>query len=71
MAGAYGFVLAHNHPSGDSSPSDADRAITRRIREAADILNVNFLDHVIIGSANMLTDGTDRGFFSFREHGLL
>lgn len=65
--GAYGFVLVHNHPSGDPSPSEADRALTRRIREAADLLQMRFLDHMIIGRRR---EGV-LPYFSFREHGLL
>lgn len=65
--GAYGFVLVHNHPSGDASPSRADEATTRRLVEAAKLMQVNFLDHVIIGrpSAGRLP------FYSFRGAGLL
>ena len=65
---AYGFVMLHNHPSGDPSPSDADLRMTRRIREAASVIGVQFLDHVIVGapSASRAT-----AYFSFREAGLL
>jgi len=65
---AFAFVLAHNHPSGDVSPSDADRRLTRRLKEAADLLGVRFLDHLIIGRP--ATPGGE-GFFSFRAAGLL
>ena len=64
-AAAYGFVLMHNHPSGDSTPSDADRRLTNRIREAATLLSMSFLDHVIVGAAP-----SDHPF-SFRESGIL
>lgn len=64
---AYGFVLVHNHPSGDPSPSEADRALTRRIREAAELLQIHLLDHVIIGRERPGAPG----YFSFKEHGLL
>jgi RadC-like JAB domain len=47
---AYSFVMVHNHPSGDPSPSDADLRLTRRINEASRILQINLLDHVIIGA---------------------
>jgi DNA repair protein RadC len=70
MSGAYGFVLMHNHPSGDSTPSEADRALTRRIREAADLLQIHLLDHVIMGEVAP-ERGQVTGFFSFKEHGLL
>jgi DNA repair protein RadC len=65
---AYGFILMHNHPSGDPSPSQADRQLTRRIAEGAELLGVKLLDHVIAGDA--LGDGAEP-YFSFREMGLL
>ncbi len=68
MSGAYAFVLLHNHPTGDPTPSEADRALTRRIREAADILQVHMLDHVIMGDQSL---GWPQPYFSFKEHGLL
>ena len=66
-AGAYGFVVMHNHPSGDSSPSRQDEAITRRISEAATLLQIRFFDHVIIGEP---APGRSP-FFSFREAGIV
>lgn len=63
--GAYGLILAHNHPGGDTSPSQADHSITRKIREGAEILNIKFLDHVIVSSAATAQP------FSFREMGAL
>lgn len=65
--GAYGFVLVHNHPSGDPTPSEADRSLTRRIREAAELMQIHLLDHVIIGRER---PGAPP-YFSFKEHGLL
>ncbi len=63
---AYAFVLVHNHPSGDPNPSEADMRLTRRISEAARILQIQFLDHVIIGQPiNDL-----QGYFSFKEAGI-
>ncbi len=62
IAGAYGFILGHNHPSGDPAPSEADRRVTIRIRDAAELLQIRFLDHVVIG---------DDSHFSFREGGLI
>ncbi len=64
---AYGFVLIHNHPSGDPSPSRADREMTERVARAADFLGVYFLDHIIIGRPG----NEQEGYFSFREAGLL
>lgn len=65
---AYGFVLVHNHPSGDPTPSDADLRITRRVREAATLLGLQFLDHVIIGHP---AETRSVPYYSFREAGLL
>ncbi|MGF1656517.1 MAG: DNA repair protein RadC [Verrucomicrobiales bacterium] len=63
----YGFVLVHNHPSGDPRPSQADRRLTSRLSEGAGLLELVFLDHIIIGQP-----GEDHpGYFSFREAGLL
>ncbi len=64
---AYGFVLAHNHPSGDPSPSTADKRLTRRIQEAADLLQLRLVDHIIIGAPE---EGR-APYFSFKENGLL
>ncbi|MEP7043818.1 MAG: DNA repair protein RadC [Dokdonella sp.] len=46
---AAAVILAHNHPSGVAEPSAADRAITRRLREALDLIDVRLLDHFVIG----------------------
>ena len=64
---AYAFVLVHNHPSGDPAPSDADIRLTRRLAEGARILQINMLDHVIVGQS------FDRrpGYFSFKEAGMI
>ena len=64
---AYAVILVHNHPSGDPSPSDADRRITHRLNEVAALLQIKFFDHVIIGSP----DNHRLPYFSFREAGLL
>ena len=47
---AYFFILVRNHPSGDPSPSEADMGLTRRILEASRILQLQLVDHVIIGA---------------------
>ena len=61
------FVIAHNHPSGDPSPSKADKELTRSIKDAADIIGIRIADHVVIG-----TPAPDRlPYFSFVENGLL
>ena len=64
---AYAFLLVHNHPSGDPAPSDADLRLTRRIAECARMLQVQFVDHLIVGSPQ---DGRP-GYFSFKEAGIL
>lgn len=46
------IILLHNHPSGDPTPSKADIEVTRRIKEASDILGIELLDHIIIGDGN-------------------
>lgn len=65
--GAYGFVLVHNHPSGDPSPSNADARFTRRLTEAAEILQLRFLDHLIVGRP----EGGREPYYSFREAGIV
>lgn len=61
-SGAAGCIVAHNHPSGRSTPSPEDVAVTRRLREVLDLCGVEFCDHVVIG---------DGEYTSFREEGLL
>lgn len=59
---AAAVIFIHNHPSGDPAPSREDREITRRLKEAGEILGVRVLDHIIIG---------DGSYYSFVESGLL
>lgn len=49
LRGASAVFLAHNHPSGDPTPSDADRAITRRLHRAGATVGVELLDHLVVG----------------------
>lgn len=63
------IVCVHNHPSGDPAPSAADLQVTRQLREAAKSVDIELLDHVIIGRSDH--DPLGRGHFSFREAGLL
>lgn len=49
QANASAVILAHNHPSGVPEPSAADRAITHKIRDALNLIDVNTLDHIIVG----------------------
>ncbi len=61
---ATGIIVVHNHPTGQFRPSNADLVITRSLAAAADALAVRLLDHVIVGNE-------EKGYFSFRENGLL
>jgi DNA repair protein RadC len=67
--GATAVVCAHNHPSGDPAPSAADVQVTRQLREAAKAVDIDLLDHLIIGLP--AADPQGRGYYSFREAGLL
>ena len=67
--GATSVVCVHNHPSGDPAPSAADVQVTRQLREAARALDIQLLDHVIIGQT--ATDPRSRGYYSFRESGVI
>lgn len=49
LVGASAIIVAHNHPSGDPTPSDDDRRITQRLARAGETLGVDLLDHVIVG----------------------
>lgn len=60
--GASGIIVAHNHPSGDPEPSPSDVEVTRRLAQAADLVGIRFLDHVILG---------DGRFVSLKERGLI
>jgi DNA repair protein RadC len=66
---AAAIVCAHNHPSGDPAPSAADLQVTRLLREAARAVDIPLLDHVIVGRPG--ADPTGRGYFSFRDAGML
>jgi len=59
--GTAAFLVAHNHPSGDPEPSAEDRAITRRLSDAAAVVGLEFLDHVIVAA---------RGWVSIRRDGM-
>lgn len=55
------LILCHNHPSGNIEPSDEDRKITLRIRDAAKMMDINLIDHLIIGDGRYLSFA-DEGF---------
>src|SRR5271170_7121300 len=65
---AHAVILVHNHPSGDATPSEADRQVTRRMKEAGELLQIALLDHVILGAPGPKCRS---GFFSFKDEGLL
>ena len=69
LANATGLCVAHHHPSGDHAPSSADVQVTRALRQAAKVLQIELRDHVIVGDPK--SDPQGRGFFSFRKAGLL
>jgi len=62
LSNAAAVILIHQHPSGDATPSQEDISITRRLREAGDIMGIKVLDHVIVG---------ENEYTSFVERGLL
>jgi DNA repair protein RadC len=64
---AAAVIVAHNHPSGDPSPSAEDLSVTRQLVEAGQIVGIPVLDHVIVGRKS--ENGT--GYFSLRESGLV
>ena len=50
LSGATSIILCHNHPSGDCTPSKEDVLLTKRIKEGGELLGIELLDHVIIGT---------------------
>ena len=67
VSSAYAVIVVHNHPSGDPSPSQTDHSLTRRLAEAAELLQIKLLDHIIIGAPSE----QGAGYFSFKEAGVL
>ena len=60
---ASGMIICHNHPSGNTSPSDSDVKITQKLKEAGSLMDVQLLDHLILTP--------DGGYFSFADEGKL
>lgn len=58
---ASAIILCHNHPSGNLKPSDADKEITKKIKQASEIFDIKLLDHIII---------TSNGYYSFQDNGI-
>ncbi len=69
LASASALIVSHNHPSGDPAPSAADVQVTRQLRESCRILDIDLLDHVIVGEST--SDPLAKGYYSFREMGVL
>jgi len=59
---ASSIVLVHNHPSGNTNPSEEDKKLTKKIKQASELVDIAILDHVIIG---------DKKYYSFNDKGLL
>ncbi len=59
---ASSIILCHNHPSGNNKPSDADISLTRKLKEAGNLLEITIIDHVIIAGAS---------FYSFADEGMI
>jgi DNA repair protein RadC len=68
-AAASAIICVHNHPSGDPTPSTADIRITRQLREAAAAVEIDLLDHVIVGAPK--ADPAGLGYYSFRASGFV
>lgn len=62
IASAASIIFVHNHPSGDSSPSDEDLEITERLEEAGGIMGINVLDHIIL-AGNSFTNIKRQGHY--------
>lgn len=60
IGNASAFIIAHNHPSGNLKPSNADISLTRKIKEAGEIMEIKLLDHLIL---------TKEGFMSMADEG--
>jgi DNA repair protein RadC len=62
LVGACALIIGHNHPSGDVEPSPEDKEVTRRLKQAGELLRVPLLDHVLF---------SDSDYLSFHERGIL
>lgn len=58
LSNARAIIVAHNHPSGDTTPSEEDKRVTELLREACTIMGIDLLDHLILG---------DNKYYSFKE----
>lgn len=62
LTNAAGIILSHNHPSGNTKPSEADIQLTQKMTQAGKVLDISVLDHLIM---------TDEGYYSFADEGKL
>ena len=62
LANASNIVIAHNHPSGDSTPSSEDMEVAKKVKACGDMFGIKLLDHIVVGQ---------REYFSFHEHALI
>ena len=62
LTNSVAIILAHNHPSGNLKPSRQDMEITKQVKDAAQIMRIKILDHIIL---------TDTGYYSFADEGEL
>jgi DNA repair protein RadC len=62
LANAAAVIVTHNHPSGQPAPSPEDIAVSKRLKELADLFTIRFLDHVIIGKTS---------YYSLADHGVI
>ncbi len=70
IACAAAIIVAHNHPSGDPTPSEADIKVTRDMMRAGQLLKIDLVDHIIVGDQRALRDGR-QAYTSLRELGYL
>ncbi len=61
LANAASIILAHNHPSGDPTPSAEDKRVTQRLHEAGQLLGIEVLDHIVIGENGRFCSLKERG----------
>lgn len=69
--GAVGVVLAHNHPSGDATPSAADRDVTRRVAAAGRVLGIRLMDHLVVGDSETSSLAAEGLLESWQEGAVL
>jgi DNA repair protein RadC len=62
---AAAVVFVHNHPAGDPAPSAEDIEITKRLKQAGDILGIRVLDHIVLGDADRYFSFSDKGLLEF------